>query len=61
VSYFVRTTTKRQILAAHAGKDESFGNALAEYLNAQKAPVVSVSFEGPDVTVVFHTPSKSDK
>lgn len=61
MSYFVRTVTKREVLAKYAGKGESFGNALESYLNAQKATVVSVSFEGSDVTVVFHTPAKSDK
>lgn len=58
MSYFVRKTTKRDILREFAGQEESFGNALAEYLNAQKAPVISVSLEGSDVTVVFHTPDK---
>ncbi len=60
MSYFVRSTTKREILERHAGKGESFGNAFAEYLNAQKAPVVSVSVEGSDVTVVFFQEPKAN-
>ncbi len=55
MSYFVRQITKREVLAKFAGKDESFGNAFAEYLNSHKAPVVSVQVEGSDITVVFHT------
>jgi hypothetical protein len=58
MSYFVRTKSKREILADHAGKDESFGNALAEYLNSMKAPVISVLYDAGEVTVVFHTPAK---
>lgn len=63
MSYFVRKVTKREVLKGFAGNEESFGNAFAEYLNAQKAPVVAFAFEGSDVTVVFfqEQKAKSDK
>ncbi len=58
MSYFVRTKSKREIMAEFGGKDESFGNALAQYLNHEKAPVISVVFDSGEVTTVFHTPDK---
>jgi len=56
MSYFVRRTTKRQLLADD--RDGSFGDALAAYLNAQKADVTAVIVEGSEVTVVFHSATK---
>lgn len=53
MSYSVRTVSKREVLAKFAGKDESFGNALAEYLNSLKAPVVGFAMEDGVVTVVL--------
>lgn len=62
MSYFVRKVTKREVLKDFASKDESFGNAFAEYLNAQKAPVVAFAFEGSEITVVFQAdPKKASK
>ena len=57
MSYFARKTTKRQLLAGDP--DGSFGEALASYLNGQKAEVVSVIVEGSEVTVVFKAEHKS--
>ncbi len=61
MSYFARKTTKRQLLAGD--QDGSFGDALAAYLNGQKAEVVTVIVEGSEVTVVFKSEpkTKSDK
>lgn len=62
MSYFVRKVTKREVLKGFAGKDESFGNAFAEYLNSQKAPVVAFAFEGSEITIVFQSdPKKASK
>lgn len=58
MSYFVRTKSKRAIIEEFGGEDESFGNALAQYLNAEKSPVISVLFDSGEVTTVFHTPDK---
>ena len=58
MSYFVRTKSKREILADFGGKEESFGNALAQYLNHEKAPVISVVVVDGQVMTVFHTPDK---
>jgi hypothetical protein len=61
MSYFARKVTKRQLLGDD--RDGSFGDALAAYLNSQKAAVTAVIVEGSEVTVVFHSEpkAKSDK
>ena len=61
MSYFARKVTKRQLLADD--RDGSFGDALASYLNSQKAEVTAVIVEGSEVTVVFKSEpkAKSDK
>jgi len=61
MSYFVRTKSKREIVTEFGGTDESFGNALAQYLNAQKAPVISVMLADGQVTTVFHTAPPKEK
>lgn len=58
MSYFARKTTKRQILGDD--RDGSFGDALAAYLNSQKAEVVTVIVEGSEVTVVFKSEPKAE-
>jgi hypothetical protein len=62
MSYFVRKVGQRELLATYASKDESVGNSLAEYLNAQKSPVVSVTeSNGEYLVVFFQEPKASDK
>lgn len=61
MSYSVRTVSKREVLRKFAGKDESFGNALAQYLNSLDAKVVSVVFSDGDVTVVLESVPKPAK
>lgn len=56
MSYFARKVTKRQLLAGD--QDGSFGDALAAYLNGQKAEVTAVIVEGSEVTVVFRSEAK---
>lgn len=58
MSYFVRKVGQRELLEKHGDKDGSLGNALAEYLNAQKAPVVNVSETNGEFLVVFQTVTK---
>lgn len=64
MSYSVRTVSKREVLGKYAGKDESFGNALGQYLNSLDAKVVGFAMEDGNVTVVFeskpaeHKPAK---
>jgi hypothetical protein len=61
VSYSVRTVSKREVLAKFAGKDESFGNALEQYLNSLKAEVVGFAMEDGNVTVVLQNPKAPSK
>lgn len=61
MSYSVRTVSKREVLVKYAGKDESFGNALGQYLNSLDAKVVSVVFSDGDVTVVLESAPKPAK
>ncbi len=61
MSYSVRTVSKREILHKFAGKDESFGNALAEYLNSLNAQVVGFAMEDGNVTVVVQGQPKPEK
>lgn len=58
MSYSVRTVSKREVLKKYAGKDESFGNALAQYLNSLDAKVVGFAMEDGNVTVVFESVKK---
>lgn len=62
MSYSVRSVSKREVLKKYAGKDESFGNALAQYLNSLDAKVVGFAMVDGDVTVVVEgTPKPKDK
>lgn len=61
MSYSVRTVSKREILKKFAGEDESFGNALAEYLNSLEAKVVGFAMEDGTVTVVVEGQPKPTK
>lgn len=54
--YFARKVTKRQLQAKFGSEDGSFGDALAKYLNDQKAEVISVIVEGSEVTTIFLSP-----
>lgn len=61
MSYSVRTVSKREVLKKFAGKDESFGNALAQYLNSLDAKVVGFALVDGDVTVVVEGQPKPAK
>lgn len=64
MSHFVRTPTKREILADFGDKKGSFGSALEQYLNQLPGEVISVHIEGSDITVVGKAaakPKSSDK